>query len=231
METLLCHVAPTQFNYPQMMFGIACKAKHVPKSLRLTLENKKQSAPSTNVRRFMKNNHQSSKHAENIARMIEKHGLVGERIVCISGDNFQHYYRKVASGETVDPIKDSAHIVFNNAIKLGYTRPKHATDMMRSTLDPTMSTESAASTTTCGVTPHRSLFMEDPLGTMSDRLHPTGKIPDLIYVKYPVFVPHGKYYHRKHFIRAEADKPCSHTITVPTARKGECNFEDPDIFI
>ena len=217
METLLHCVAPTKYNYPQMMLAVSCKAKHVPKSIRKTLEAKKQIAPDTNVRRLMKNIRQSSSHAKHIAGMISTHGLVGERICCISGDNFQRCYRKTASASAVDPTKDSAHIVFNSAIKLGDTRPQCATEMMRPTLDPATPTESTASAIQYGLTPPGSLFMDTS--------------PDMVWIKHPSFAPTGKYYHKKHFHKAEAGKPYSHYITVPTARQSGCNFEDPSVDI
>ena len=179
METVLHCVAPTKFNYPQMMLAVSCKAKHVPKSIRKTLEAKKQSAPDTNMRRLMKYIRQSSSHATHIAAMISQHGLVGARICCISGDNFQRCYRKTASASAVDPTKDSAHIVFNSAIKLGDTRPQCATDMMRPTLDPTIPTKSAASAIKYGVTPDR-LYVDDPMGTID----PT----DMVLIKHASLV-------------------------------------------
>ena len=197
------------------MFAISCKAKHVPKSIRRTLELKKQSVPNTNARRFMKNDRDSEGHAHRIADMITKHGLVGERICFISGDNFQRKYRKTASASAVDPTKDSAHVVFNSALKVGDTRPLLATDMMRPTLDPDISIETTLSHIKYGVTP--------PVLSVSSNSS------GLILLKHPSFASMGKYYHRKHFHKAAADQPYSHWIKVPTARRSACNFDDPGI--
>ena len=54
-----------------------------------------------------------------------------------------------------------------------------------------------------------------------------GAQPDLMKVTHPAFAPNGKYYEKTH-LSPSTDGRHSHSIKVPIARIGGCNFEEPD---
>ena len=104
---------------PQLLFGMLCECKHVPKSVRLAQEMKGQRIPLSTLRDTMEGLRASGVHEKRILCLLLSHGQKGERLVFWRADNYQRLYNAVASAAAVDASKDSAHIVFTSAIKSG----------------------------------------------------------------------------------------------------------------
>ena len=119
LETLLYSLSPTKYNMPQLLFGMLCECKHVPKSVRLTQEMKGQRIPLSTLRDTMEGLRASGVHEKRILCLLLSHGQKGERLVFWRADNYQRLYNAVASAAAVDASKDTAHIVFTSAIKSG----------------------------------------------------------------------------------------------------------------
>ena len=104
---------------PQLLFGMLCECKHVPKSVGLAQEMKGQRIPLSTLLDTMEGLRASGVHEKRILCLLLSHGQKGERLVFWRADNYQRLYNAVASAAAVDASKDSAHIVFTSVIKSG----------------------------------------------------------------------------------------------------------------
>ena len=110
LETLLYSLSPSKYNMPQLLFGMVCDCKHVPKSVRLAQEMKGQRIPISTLRDTMEGLRASGVHEKRLLCLLLSHGQKGERLVFWRADNYQRLYNAVASAAAVDASKDSAHI-------------------------------------------------------------------------------------------------------------------------
>ena len=129
MESILFCMCPTKFCFPQLMFGILCNAKHVPKSIRFAQELKAQRNAYSTMMYLLSKLRQSGAHEDKIASKIMEHGQANKPMVCFTGDNYQRLMNAVASASAKNATRDTAHVVFTSAIKTGDVNPRAPTHL------------------------------------------------------------------------------------------------------
>ena len=219
IETLLYCMAPTKYNLPKVMLSVLSLSKHVPKEIRKTLEMQAQYVPRSTLKDFMNKIHESNAHEKCILSLLANHGKRGKRLVYFRADNFQRLYNATASASAKDATRDTAHVVFTSAIKSGDTMPEDDEVMMRDTMDKDLSknTSIAYKQYDININVGEPIFADNEIGPA----------PNLVKVTHPAFAPNGKYFDKVHLLPS-TDGHHSHSIKVPIARIGGCNFQEPD---